>query len=326
MEKRKNDIMVSIFCNAYNHERYIKDAIESMISQITDFKFEILVHDDASSDKTPLIIQDYETKYPDLIKAIYQKENKYSKGISIGRNYQYPRARGKYIAICEGDDYWIDSYKLQKQVDLLESHLDVDMCAHAAIKVDAESKEILQYIAPYDEETIASMGDVIMGEGGFFATNSLLYRRTLLDNFPEFRLYMNLDYTLQMHGALRGGIIYIPDVMSAYRWLSIGSWTSKQKKDSILRKEFLNKKNKMLEILDKETNGKHSSVIETRRNLNVFYYLYGEKKYLKAFSIKNKKALKYLKLNNVCKLLIKIIFPCLDGITAKRNLKKKENE
>ena len=103
-------IMVSIVCNAYNQELYIREALESFVAQKTNFKFEILVHDDASTDTTADIIREYESKYPDIIKPIYQTENQYSKNVSITA-LQHQRANGKYIAFCEGDDYWIDEYK-----------------------------------------------------------------------------------------------------------------------------------------------------------------------------------------------------------------------
>ena len=96
--------------------------------QKTTFPFEVLIHDDASTDGTAGIIKEYEVKYPNIIKPIYQKENQYSKGIKISPTFQYPRAKGKYIALCEGDDYWIDPYKLQKQVDFLETHSEYGLC------------------------------------------------------------------------------------------------------------------------------------------------------------------------------------------------------
>ncbi|MBN1214147.1 MAG: glycosyltransferase family 2 protein, partial [Candidatus Lokiarchaeota archaeon] len=121
MNKEKNLPLVSICCSAYNHVNYIKDSIQGFIIQKTSFPFEILIHDDASTDGTTEIVKDYEHKYASLIKPIYQKDNQYSKGISPG-NINRKRATGKYIAICEGDDYWTDPYKLQKQVDFLESN------------------------------------------------------------------------------------------------------------------------------------------------------------------------------------------------------------
>lgn len=115
MEKNITPI-VSISCITYNHEDYIRDAIEGFLMQKTTFPVEILIHDDASTDKTADIIREYEKKYPHLIKPIYQTENQYSKGIGVSATYQYPRANGNYITLCEGDDYWTDPYMLQKQV------------------------------------------------------------------------------------------------------------------------------------------------------------------------------------------------------------------
>ena len=122
--------LVSISCITYNHKQYIRDAIEGFLMQRTNFPVEILIHDDASTDGTAEIIREYEKQYPWLIKPVYQTENQYSKHnsfISISK-IQYGRALGKYIAFCEGDDYWTDPYKLQKQVDFLESNVWVDIC------------------------------------------------------------------------------------------------------------------------------------------------------------------------------------------------------
>ena len=107
--------MVSICCLAYNHEKYIRKTLEGFVNQKTNFNYEILIHDDCSTDNTVNIVEEYRKKYPKLIKPIYQKENQHSKGIKISNVYQFPRAQGKYIAMCEGDDYWTDMNKLQKQ-------------------------------------------------------------------------------------------------------------------------------------------------------------------------------------------------------------------
>lgn len=118
--------LVSILCDAFKHEAYLRDALEGFLSQITTFPFEIIVHEDASPDGTPAVLKEFETRYPLLIKPIYQTENQYSrKGTrGIWGENTFPLAKGKYIALCEGDDYWIDPYKLQKQVDFLETHPD----------------------------------------------------------------------------------------------------------------------------------------------------------------------------------------------------------
>ena len=108
------NIMVSVICLCYNHENYVKDALEGFVKQKTTFPFEVLIHDDASTDKSAEIIREYEAKYPDIIKPTYQTENQYSQGVKILRTYLLPKVRGKYIAFCEGDDFWTDENKLQK--------------------------------------------------------------------------------------------------------------------------------------------------------------------------------------------------------------------
>lgn len=118
----ENKPLVSIDCITYNHAPYIRQCLDGFLMQETDFDFEVLIHDDASTDGTQEIIREYELKYPHIIKPIYQTENQWSKGISISATYNFPRAQGKYIAFCEGDDYWTNPYKLQKQVDYLENN------------------------------------------------------------------------------------------------------------------------------------------------------------------------------------------------------------
>ncbi|MFW5804852.1 MAG: glycosyltransferase family 2 protein [bacterium] len=134
----QNTPLVSISLIAYNHANYIKKCIEGFLMQKTTFSFEILIHDDASTDGTDEIIKEYEKKYPNLIFPVYQKENQYSKGIMISPIFNWPRARGKYIALCEGDDYWTDPLKLQKQVDFLENNPDYVVTYHDARVIDHE--------------------------------------------------------------------------------------------------------------------------------------------------------------------------------------------
>lgn len=118
---------VSICCIAYNHEPYIRDCLEGFVMQRTNFPFEVLIHDDASTDHTADIIREYEAKYPDIIKAVCQTENQYSQGVNVGMK-TLDRVRTKYIAFCEGDDFWCDPQKLQMQFDFMESHPDCSAC------------------------------------------------------------------------------------------------------------------------------------------------------------------------------------------------------
>ena len=121
--------MVSIRCITYNHEPYIRQCLEGFVMQKTNFKFEAIVHDDASTDHTADIIREYAAKYPDIIKPIYETENQYSKHDGSIRRIMDAACTGKYMACCEGDDYWIDPFKLQKQVDFLEANPEYSVCS-----------------------------------------------------------------------------------------------------------------------------------------------------------------------------------------------------
>lgn len=128
----KDKPLVSISCITYNHAPYIRQCLDGFIMQKTNFAYEILIHDDASTDGTIAVIREYEHKYPDVIKPIYEVENQWSKGRVGSIIFNIPRAQGKYIALCEGDDYWIDPFKLQKQVDFLEKNKNYDLCCSAS--------------------------------------------------------------------------------------------------------------------------------------------------------------------------------------------------
>ena len=254
-----DEIGVSIICNAYNHEKYIKEAMDSFIMQKTNFRFEILIHDDASTDNTSEIIREYENKYPDLIVPLYQKVNQFSQGKNITLDYQLVRAKGKYIALCEGDDYWTDPNKLQKQYDIMETHPETDICAHT-VSCLRNGVEIGKK-APSDKETIFLPEKVILGGGGFVGTNSLFFRKSLFGNVPDFVEYYMFDYTMQIWGSLRGGMLFLPDDMAVYRYMSAGSWSERMKKDR--RSYFLHTKKvrNTLRILNKSTHREYHSQI-----------------------------------------------------------------
>ena len=120
--------LVSICCTAYNHAKFISDCLDGFLLQKTNFNFEVLIHDDASTDGTQDIIKAYQAKYPNIIKPIFQTDNQYSKGVKPFIKYLFPASQGKYIAMCEGDDYWTDPLKLQKQVDFLEGNEEYSLC------------------------------------------------------------------------------------------------------------------------------------------------------------------------------------------------------
>jgi len=225
-------VLVSIHCLTYNHEKYIEDAIISFLEQQTNFNYEILIHDDASTDRTPDIIREYQKKYPDLIKPIYQTENQYSKAeISVDK-INIDRARGKYIAICEGDDYWIDKNKLQKQVDYMESHPECSLCVHAGYFVSAIDKKIQWINRPNKGDKSFTVEEVIEGGGGLFLTNSMLFPTKLGQLRPDFLDKALVgDYPLVINLSIHGKVHYMDEFMSAYRVGNSESWTGKNTSD-----------------------------------------------------------------------------------------------
>ena len=138
--------LVSILCATYNQKDFIAQTIESFLMQKVDFPIEIIVHDDASTDGTAEIVKEYADKYPDIIKPIFQKENQHSKKTGIWNTFIYPKAQGKYYADCEGDDYWTDPNKLQRQVDFLESHPEYSLSTENANVLISKSKQGADFI------------------------------------------------------------------------------------------------------------------------------------------------------------------------------------
>lgn len=135
--------LVSICCITYNHELYIKKCIEGFLMQETDFAFEIIIHDDASTDNTATIIKEYQAKHPHLFNCIFQNENQFEKQNSLFK-IVFPMAKGKYIAMCDGDDYWTDKKKLQKQIDFLERNDDYVLCGHETLVMNYTNSNVTQ--------------------------------------------------------------------------------------------------------------------------------------------------------------------------------------
>lgn len=222
-----NDLpLVSISCITYNHASYIKECIDGFLMQKTNFNFEILIHDDHSTDGTEEIIKEYAKQYPDIIKPLFEKENQYSLGKPTGSVvWNLPRASGKYIAMCEGDDYWIDPYKLQKQVDIMENNPNCSLVISNGISLNEITKK--QYI-------INPMGDI--KKSGFISPNLVLLERRLIptasmfyrkdqSKMPDF--FRNCpvgDRPLRLWLLSKGDIYYFANPMIMYREQSNGSF------------------------------------------------------------------------------------------------------
>jgi len=252
--------LVSIDCLTYNQENFIRQALDGFLMQKTDFSFEVLVHDDASSDNTANIIREYEKKYPDIIKPIYQTENQFSKGYHMSATFNFPRVKGKYVALCEGDDYWTDPLKLQKQVDFLETHPDFSMCFHP-VKVVYEDGSKPDEFFPSAKfrfnKTVLSLDDLV--KQNFIQTNSVMYRWMFepgetLEVFPLDILPG--DWYMHLLCAQYGPIGYIDEVMSVYRRHSAGVWSIA---DNIHRKYGFQELN-FYKYIDKHFNYRYTEI------------------------------------------------------------------
>lgn len=227
--------VVSVVMLAFNHEKYIRQAIESILNQTTSFPFELIIHDDASEDDTPLIIREYESRYPTIVKAIYQKENQYSKGVDLGHHFIYPMCRGKYFAYCEGDDYWIDCNKLEEQVEYLHKNDGCSAVYHNCVIVDESSNKISDYRGPYVTRNETDYDSFRLGVTGDYPgqTASALVRSSIFDlNDSEKRdlekVRANGDKKILILAVRKGNIHVLPKVMSAHRVIYFGgcSWTA----------------------------------------------------------------------------------------------------
>lgn len=222
----ENEILVSICCLAYNHNPYIRQCIDGFLMQKVNFPIEILIHDDASTDKTADIIREYEARYPSIIKPIYQKENQYSKGVKVSLKYLYSRAKGKYIALCEGDDYWTDPLKLQKQVDFLETHSDYSMCSHLCQIFKQETGEFgILYPSNVVSDLTYDLDLFIKRERWLTQTLTIVYRRNAF-NADIYAQYTDIkDLTLYYHILKSGKGYFINENMGVYRNHEGGIWT-----------------------------------------------------------------------------------------------------
>lgn len=305
-----DEILVTIQCLVYNHEPYLRKCLDGFVKQKTSFKFEALVHDDASTDSSAVIIKEYASKYPEIIKPIYQTENQYSKGVDFVESSILPLARGKYIAFCEGDDFWIDENKLQKQVEAMEQNPSIDISAHSQYTCDAISEKYIGETSHGKSQRIFSVEDVILGEGGFVGTNTLMLRSSAYFNKLPFRSIINYDYTIQIQGSLRGGLLYLPEYMSVYRYGVPNSYCSKLRKNPELLKNINDTKERMLNQLNADTKEEYNGIIYARLLLTLVspYNSFRLNTYfLKRYYV----GVKFLSLGNIIRVLFRWLFPSI---------------
>ncbi len=229
--------LLSIYCLVYNHAAFLRQCLDGFVMQRTSFPIEILIHDDASSDESQAIIREYVEHYPQIQwRPIYQTENQYSQG-KMPIFTVMPLVRGRYVAFCEGDDYWTDPLKLQKQVDFLESHPDYSICHHPVrLTWDQGEKPDEIRPAPYKRHRLSTLTLSDLAKRNRVITASVVYRwaynrdeHRFEDHFP--RNVFPSDYILVLAHATRGKAKLLPDTMSTYRLHAGGVWSGTIKTD-----------------------------------------------------------------------------------------------
>lgn len=267
-----NEIMVSVRCTCYNHEKYLRQALDGIVMQKTNFKFEVIIHDDASTDHSQDIIREYERKYPDIIRPIYQSENQHSRGIDILNQYIFPMVRGKYIAICECDDYWADPFKLQKQIDFLEAHEEYSACCHAYCCVN-ENNDLIRDVVRSGDNGDISIHDIIMNYK-LPQLATIVHRTNMIADKPDFFSRCKVgDYPLLLYLGTVGKVYYFCDQMSAYRIHEKGSWVDNAQRDPAFFKEHVELLKEMLCKYDAYSNYQHTDLVHLRMS-NCDFILY----------------------------------------------------
>ncbi len=209
--------IVSVFSWVFNHGPFVRRSIEGILQQRTEFPVEIIIHDDASTDDSNTIIKEYERQSPWLFRNILHSSNQHSQGkCLIAPLLSCPR--GNFVALCHGDDYWNSPDKLQKQVDLLRANPHASGCFHAADDINEITGESSHgFWRPLECRSSYGLEDLFKS-GNFTTTASVVYRRDVLpSSFDRFRGVTHGDFLLLMHALKHGPMLYINEVMSAYR-------------------------------------------------------------------------------------------------------------
>jgi glycosyltransferase involved in cell wall biosynthesis len=310
------EVVVSICCLAFNHEKYIRQCLEGFIMQKTNFIFEVLIHDDSSTDKTAEIIREYEVKYPEIIKPIYQTENQYSKGIAVSSTYNWSRAKGKYIAMCEGDDYWTDPLKLQKQVDFLEKNKEYGM-VHTNFDTYYQNKNYFLknthsvYNIDIKDDCTLDYWNLFGKAMATIKTLTVCFRYDLLKKWqsvtPENKWLIG-DFPLYFYISLQSKVGYINESTSVYRTVPQGSVSNVGndiKKKLNLKKTYVDIRLHFLEKYNLDESKYQQAFI---RDLNLFFdccIIAGNKVILNEyFEIIQKLNLEHL-ISNISKVYLK---------------------
>lgn len=263
---------VSVCITTYNQENYIAEALESVVNQKTLFPFEVIVHDDASTDRTPKIIEEFAKRYPSLFITIIQEQNQVSQGVNIDKDFILPRCRGKYLAFLEGDDYWLDQYKLQKQYDAMERQPNSSICVHRVELIDESGRHPNKYLPSkkkINQECLISGTEYLQYQEYLFQTGSYFFKTRYMREFSEngttLAEHFNGDDCILRWAIQKGTILFLNETMSVYRKNVPNGWsTNYAKHSSEERIDYLKRTIKAELLFNQESHFRYRSVIEGR--------------------------------------------------------------
>lgn len=313
---------VSVVLLTYNHEKFIAQAIQSILMQETNFNYEITIIEDCSTDSTRDIIFDFQKRDPDKIRLVLAEENQ-NDNRAWGR--EILNARSSYIALLDGDDYWISPHKLQKQVDFLENHPECSICFHN-VYVVYEDEDIephpfhmwkpIYHISKFLPKSTSTLEDIVAGN--FIQTCSVMFRARLFDEFPSWFYNFPIgDWPLHILNAEYGNIGYLDEMLGVYRVHSGGLWSGSMSANR--RFDDIEKMIYMYEMINCHLNFKYNEKI--RKSVTYLYYKaaqvlfdahrYKEARYyarrcLPNFSLLSKNQQKFLS-----KVILKLYFPSI---------------
>ena len=292
-----DNIMVSVLCPTYNQKKYITQCLDSVLSQETDFAFEVIVKDDCSTDGTSDIVREYAQRYPDKVCPLILEENYFSQGkTAVSFVRMFKMIRGKYFAVCEGDDFWTDPQKLQIQTDFMEAHPEYSMCCHSAYIANEDgSLRTDRFFRSSTESRDLLTEEMISGWS--MATNSVLIRTSSRKEIlvPFQGKCVNEDYGMEVYAALNGKVYYFDRMMSAYRMNAAGSISASYKVNKELLKERALEFCNMLDRLNEFSDHQYDRVIRQYREKKLFdmYAVLGDrenmKKHISAYADKSLK-------------------------------------
>lgn len=318
--KSEKCALVSVICLTYNQKKYIRQALEGLLMQNTSFDYEIIVHDDASTDGTKDIVREYAVNYPDKITVLLQDENQYSQKKKIGL-FVEPYVTGKYVAFCEGDDFWTGNDKLQKQVEAMEKHKECVMCVHTVQGISEDGlKELRQYPQFFMESRICRAEEVMHwmladGQWVFQTSSYFMYSdlwREMELNGPEYVKQSHYgDLAMMRYCAAHGEFYYINEAMSCYRMGAMGSVTAKNR-SIVYNVALCEKRLKAVVLFDEETNGRfHQDALVAKERYEAAW-MYAKREYREILN--NKRLYRHMSNMNKIHIFISAYVPAFDRI------------